>query len=92
MFKVKHTPIVLRVLCLARLEITDCCVIRERLSNLIRLSIKVYSGGLDTLSREGTLSKLFFFPSENGSTLKGKDLLLRGANSFSLEQTKFQVV
>ena len=29
-------------------------------------------------------------PSEKGSTLKGKNLFPRGANSFLLEQTPFQ--
>ena len=41
--------------------------------------------GTDTLSREVTLSKLFCFPSEKGSALKGKNLLLMGANPFFLE-------
>ena len=40
---------------------------------------------MDTLSREFTLSKLFSLPSERGSTLRGKNLLPRGANSFLLE-------
>ena len=31
------------------------------------------------------MSKLFFSPSEKGSTLKGKNLLPMGANSFLLE-------
>ena len=39
---------------------------------------------MDTPSREGTV-KLFCFPSEKGSTLKGKNLLPLGANSFLLE-------
>ena len=30
---------------------------------------------MDTFSRETTLSKLFFLPSEKGSTLNGKNLL-----------------
>ena len=42
---------------------------------------------------ESTMSKLFFPPSENGSengsTLKGKNLLPKGANSYLLEQTLF---
>ena len=33
------------------------------------------------------LSKLFFLPSEKGCTLKGKNLLPEGANSFFSEQT-----
>ena len=45
---------------------------------------------MDTLSREKTLSKQFYLPSEKGSTLKGKNLLPLGANSFLLEQTPFQ--
>ena len=39
---------------------------------------------------EGKLSKLFCFPSEKWSTLKGKNLLLLGPNSFLLEKTPFQ--
>ena len=34
---------------------------------------KVSLSGMDTLSREATLSKLFLFPFEKGSTLKGKN-------------------
>ena len=34
--------------------------------------------------------KIDMSPSENGSTLEGKDLLPLGANSFLLEQTPFQ--
>ena len=41
--------------------------------------------GMDTLSRDVTLSKLFYLPSENASTLNGKNLLHLGANSFLLE-------
>ena len=41
--------------------------------------------GIDTLSRETTLSKLFVFPSEQGSTLKRKNLLHFVAKSFLLE-------
>ena len=44
----------------------------------------------DTLSGEATLLKCFYHPSENGSTIKGKNLLLLGANSFLLELTLFQ--
>ena len=44
---------------------------------------------MDTLRWKATLSKLFCFHSENGSALKGKNLL-PGANSFLLEQTRFQ--
>ena len=35
------------------------------------------------------LSKLFYLPSEKVSTLKGKNLLPLGANSFLLEKTPF---
>ena len=38
--------------------------------------------GIDTFTRETTLAKLFLLPSEKGSSLKGKNLLPRGANSF----------
>ena len=41
--------------------------------------------GMDTFSEEATPSKLFCIPSEKGSTLKGKNLLPMGANSFLLE-------
>ena len=37
---------------------------------------------MKTLSVEVTLSQMFWFPSEKGSTLKGKNLLPKGANSF----------
>ena len=36
------------------------------------------------------LSNLFYFPSEKGSSLKGKNLLPLGANSFLLEQIPFE--
>ena len=42
---------------------------------------------LETLSRETTWSELYRLPSEKGSTLKGKNFLPWGANSFLLEQT-----
>ena len=45
---------------------------------------------IDTLSREITLSKLFWLLSEKGFTLKGKNLLPLGANSFLLKYTPFQ--
>ena len=48
------------------------------------------SRGMDTLSGEVTLSKVFCLPSEKGSTLKGKNLLPVGANSFLLELIPFQ--
>ena len=41
--------------------------------------------GMDTLSGEKTLSDLFYLPSEKGSTLKGKNFLPLGENSFFLE-------
>ena len=41
--------------------------------------------GVDTLSRETTLSKLCLLPSEKGSFPKGKNLLPIVANSFLLE-------
>ena len=37
------------------------------------------------ISREETLTKLILLPSEKGSTLKGKNLLPKGANSFLLK-------
>ena len=45
---------------------------------------------MDTLSREETLSALFCLPPEKGSSLKGKNLLPMGANSFLLKLTPFQ--
>ena len=44
-----------------------------------------YLRGIDTLSGKTTLSRWFCLPSEKGSTLKGKNLLPMGANSFLLE-------
>ena len=44
---------------------------------------------IDTLIREATLSNCFCLPSEMGSTLKGKNLLPLGPDSFLLEQTPF---
>ena len=41
--------------------------------------------GINTLSGEADLVKIFYFHSEKGSTLKAKNLLLLGANSFLLE-------
>ena len=38
-----------------------------------------YLRGMDTLLREITLSKSYFFPFENESILKGKNLFLREA-------------
>ena len=35
----------------------------------------LYLKGMNIISRKATLSKLFCLPSENGSTLKGKNLL-----------------
>ena len=40
---------------------------------------------LNVLSEGKLLSKLFYLPSEKGSTLKGKNLLPVGANSFLLK-------
>ena len=40
---------------------------------------------IDTVSRELAVSKLFSLPSQKVSTLKGKNLLPMGANSFILE-------
>ena len=45
--------------------------------------------GIDIFSREITLSNLILSSSEKGSTLKGKNLLPVGANSFLLEETLF---
>ena len=44
-----------------------------------------YIKGMDTLSGEATLGKLFCLPSEKGSILKGNNLLPLGANSFLIE-------
>ena len=44
----------------------------------------------EALYRKLTLAILFLLLSEKGSTLKGKNLLPLGANSFLLEQTLFQ--
>ena len=40
---------------------------------------------IETVLLEITVSKVFCLPSEKGSTLKGKNLLPVGANSFYLE-------
>ena len=45
---------------------------------------------MDTLLGEETQTKLFYFPSENGSTLKGKNLLPMGANAFLSEWATFR--
>ena len=45
---------------------------------------------ITTLSGEAAVSKFFRLPSEKGSSLKGKNLLPQGANSFLLEKTLFQ--
>ena len=45
---------------------------------------------MDSLSKKAALSKLFLSPSGKGSTLKGKNFLPVGANSFLLESTPFQ--
>ena len=49
-----------------------------------------FSKGMGTLSGEATLPKLFYVTSEKEPTLKGKNLLPRGENSFLLEKTPFQ--
>ena len=41
--------------------------------------------GIDTVSREATLSKLFLCQSAKGSTQKKNNLVPMGANSFGLE-------
>ena len=46
--------------------------------------------GTDSSLWVSTLSKLYCLLSENGSILKGKNLLPLGANSFFLELTPFQ--
>ena len=56
----------------------------------IFLDTKAHLSGMDTLSGEATLSKLFCLPSGKGSSLKGKNLLPGGANSFLLEYTPFR--
>ena len=45
---------------------------------------------MNTLSGDAGMLKLFCLPSEKGSTLKGKNLLHQGANSFLLELNPFQ--
>ena len=45
---------------------------------------------MNTLSEEATLSTLILALSEKGSTLKEKNLLPRGTNSFFLELIPFQ--
>ena len=45
--------------------------------------------GTITLSGEATLSKVICLRSEKESTLKGKNLLPKGENSFLLERTPF---
>ena len=46
--------------------------------------------GTDLFSGNVTLSKLFLCPPEKGSTLKGKNLLSMGANSFFKSRPLFQ--
>ena len=46
--------------------------------------------GNECTVRGATLSKSFCFPSEKGSTLKGKNLLPLGANSLLLEEIPLQ--
>ena len=63
--------------------------------NNIEIKILLTKGNLkyvclrDAVSGKATLSKQFCLPSENGSTLKGKNLLKLVANSFLLEKTPF---
>ena len=45
---------------------------------------------MDIFSWEATLSELLCFPSDKGSTLKEKNLLPVGANSFLLMQILFR--
>ena len=55
---------------------------RGRLNDVAQIiSLK----GLDILSGDAVLSTLFLLPSEMGPTLKGKNLLPMGADSFLLE-------
>ena len=64
-------------------SVVACCPIHY--SDLTGLSPLVFSlRGINAFSRETTLSS-DFSPTENGSTLKGKNLLPLGANSFLLE-------
>ena len=54
---------------------------------------RVHLRGIDTLSREITLSKLLLPPPEKGSTLKGKNLLpitLKGKTLLLFEWTPFE--
>ena len=48
-----------------------------------------YLRGMNTLSGETTLSKLFCLPSEKGSTLKGKNLLPIGSKFFPFRVDPF---
>ena len=43
-----------------------------------------FEGTSEYTSRETTMSKWLYFPTEKGSTLKGKNLLHMGAYSFLL--------
>ena len=51
------------------------------------LCLAVLLRGVDTVSGETTWSKLFCLPSEKWSTLKEKNLLPLGANSYLLGKT-----
>ena len=45
-------------------------------------NVMMFLRGIETLSGDATLSSLFLSPSEKWSTLRGKNLLPLGANSF----------
>ena len=54
-----------------------------------QVCLSEYFRGTDTLKGEITKWKMFLLPSKKGSTLKGKNLLPAGANSFLLVYTLF---
>ena len=62
---------------------------RFKVYSFLCTSIQVFKTKL-VLSREPNLSKKLCLPSEKVFTLKGKDLLSTGANSFLLEKNYFQ--
>ena len=72
-----------------RMLIWDISVYIYQLVSFFR-GLDYYIKWTDTLWGEVTLSKLFSFPYEKESTLKEKNLLPLGANSFLLEWTPFQ--
>ena len=59
-------------------------------SNYRLLNILPRFKGTDKFSGEAKLPKLFLYSSENGSSLKGMNLLLLRANSSQLQQTHCQ--